>query len=72
MPTTIVLHSQEIALLIAGIVSLVIYAAIWISVSPTAATARKRPLSARLKAPFAKMVASYRRRTYSGRHWATA
>lgn len=69
MPTTLTLHSQDIALLIAGIVSLVAYAAIWVSVA-TAATARQQP--AWVKAGVARIRARARRRAYTGRHWATA
>lgn len=72
MPTTLTLHTDDIALLIAGIVSLVILAAIWGSVATTAAATRTRPMFAGLKAPFKRAVAWYRRRSYTGRHWVTA
>lgn len=73
MPTTLVLHSQEIALLIAGIVSLVILGAIWGSVATTAAATKKQavPPTGSNDSAWTRLCTYTRRRTYSGRHWAT-
>lgn len=70
MPTTIILHGDEIVLLIAGILSLIVLAAVW---GGTFATQQK---PARPVARFAKLTAWYRwnftNRKRAGRHYATA